>query len=74
VKLCFVLHADKSFRWLAVREQDERRNTLDTVLGGELLVCVDIDFRHDRTSLGRDRFNDWFKHLTRPTPISVKIG
>jgi hypothetical protein len=73
-KLRFVLHSDESFRRLAVSEQDEGRNPLDTVLCGELLISVDVDLRYGRISLGRNRFDDWFEHLARPTPIGVEVG
>jgi hypothetical protein len=41
----FVLQFDKSFHRLSVSEQDERRNAPNSVLGGQLLIRVGIDFR-----------------------------
>ena len=52
---------------------DAGRDPLDAVLGGELLVRVDVDLCHCRSGFGGHRFDDGFEHLAGATPVCVEV-
>lgn len=72
-ELRLVLHSDESLHWLPVREENERGDPADTVLGGERLIVVDVDLRDGCIGVGRDRLDDRFEHLARAAPLGVKV-
>jgi tritrans,polycis-undecaprenyl-diphosphate synthase [geranylgeranyl-diphosphate specific] len=58
---------------LPARVEHQGRDPPDAGLTRELLVAVDVDLRHRRRGVARDRLDGRLQHLARATPVGVEV-
>ena len=68
-----ILYPDETISGYSLLESDNGWNRTDVEVSSDLWERIDVDFDHGSIDSVRNRLHRRLHHLTRPTPVSIKI-